>query len=613
MKARYVLLDLLIILVLVAVGVCIWRPDWRDAALRAAPPAARSGVEQTWAKVTTWRPWERHTAQAPAQPAPPAASNAPKPDPEPSQVPSVANAPATEPSRQTSTPPVPAQERVPPGGNLPPKLPALAAAPAIPGHLRALLARARASRSPVTWRRLADSAAVGGHHAIAAEAYSQEAAIYRKQGDPNAALVESLKAGRHSAEGRLYLHVSRAPGSNEGLARLEPARGCLLGAFIDRDDQLPSTFMDENWQTHREPEEFEERVGKKHASLFCYLKFGRPFPFQWANRLRDSGIIPHLAWEPHSLGEVDESTVGRFADELARFGAPVFIRFAGEMNGDWTRYHGDPGLYREKFRLVYRIIHSRAPQAAVIWCVNTVPEGNIDAYYPGDEFVDWVGVNMYNVPFFDNDRTRPADHVHPADLLAHVYRKYSARKPIAICEYAASHQASVEPTPRPQLAITKIGQLYSALPHLYPRVKLVDWFDCNNLKHARPGRQLNNYSLTEDASILAAYRRAVEPSHYLGRPDDQPETELRPLEAEAKVRGVVELSAWVRAPLDRPKVYVAAGDQVLYAGDEPGMIRCRWDTRQLKPGKYPLRLLILDREGRKILERKVSIQVQRRG
>lgn len=607
MKARHVFW----LLVGIAIGLLIWRPDWRDRLVRAATPVARQGVQAAWERIRAWRPWEKKQTvlvarNAPAESreaVPDATAEAPVASPEPDSTPI--------PGGESYGPPQPENEPIGPAGNLPPRLPRVAAAPPLPARLRSLAARARGSRSPVVWRRLADTAAEAGVHAVAAEAYLKEAAIYRRQGDPNAAAVETLKAGRHSTEGGLYLHASPAPDAKgKGLARLEPDYGCMVGAFIDHDDQLPTTFLDETWQTHREPTEFEELVGKKHASYFWYLRFGRPFPFKWSERLRRQGIVPHIAWEPHQgLGEVDESTVGRFADELARFDAPIFIRFAGEMNGNWTRYHGNPALYREKFRMVHRILSSRAPKAALVWCVNTVPEGNIEAYYPGNDAVDWVGVNMYNVLYFDNDRSRPADQVHPADLLSGVYRKYAARKPIAICEYAASHQAACDPQPRPELAVRKISQLYAALPRLFPRVKLVDWFDCNNLKHARAGRQLNNYSLTENASVLNAYRRMVSPSYFLGRSDERPEEQIRPLKKEEPLEGVVTLSAWVRAPITRPRVYVTAGDQVLFAGDEPGEIVCRWDTRKVQPGRYPVRLLVLDREGRKILEQEQGVRV----
>src|ERR671932_397214 len=98
------------------------------------------------------------------------------------------------------------------------------------------------------------------------------------------------------------------------------------------------------------------------------------------------------------------------------------------MNGSWTPYHGDPPRYREKFRLVHSVLRRKAPNAVLIWCVNNIPDAEIDPYYPGDDAVDWVGVNFYNVLYFDNDRSRPADRVHPADMLQRVYARYAARK-----------------------------------------------------------------------------------------------------------------------------------------------------------------------------------------
>jgi hypothetical protein len=615
MRARHFILLLLVLAV-----VAVWRPDWRVAAQRAVEPYV--------ARVTASL---RERMRASRAGPPPKASPSPTPT-------GTTGRPRGGEIEQDEVPPQhrAASAVLVPAGNLPPRLPALRPPPPLPASLRALRAAARANPSAAGYRQLADAAAGAGFPALAAEAYLQEAQVYRRLGDPNAAVVEEWKAGRYRAEGRLYLHAPTSlspppPRSGEGepalqhpfspapqgrrLAgtrqRLEPPYGAYLGAFIDRDDELQSTFLDENWQTHRDPEEFEERAGKQHASYFCYLRYGQRFPLRWAERLRGAGAIPHIAWEPRSLAAVnDDETLSRFVDAVAQFGAPIFIRFAGEMNGDWTPYHGDPALYRQKFRLVHRVLSQRAPNAALIWCVNNVPDAPIDAYYPGDDAVDWVGVNFYNVLYFDNDPTRPADQVHPADMLQRVYARYAARKPIALCEYAASHQAAVDLRPRPELAITRLSQLYAALPRLFPRVKLVDWFDCNNLRQARPDRQLNNYSVTDDPNILSAYRAAIAPDYFLGQPEDRPRATIRPLRDQEPLDGIVTLSAWVRASLDRPRVYIAADDQVLYAGDEPGASLCQWDTRRARPGTHVIRLLVADRDGRRLLEERRTVRTR---
>jgi hypothetical protein len=117
-------------------------------------------------------------------------------------------------------------------------------------------------------------------------------------------------------------------------------------------------------------------------------------------------------------------------------------------------------------------------------------------YYPGDDGCDWVGINLYSVAYYDNNPRRPAFQDNPLALIDPIYKMYAARKPIAICEYAASHMAAVDRKPRVGLAVEKMSLLYGALPRLYPRIKMIDWFNMNNLLNARPGRQLNNYSLT---------------------------------------------------------------------------------------------------------------------
>src|SRR2546428_2384377 len=398
-------------LIAAVVVVAVRRPDWRLAAQRAASPYLRRAAAPLIERVRAWR--GQHPAARP--PSAPEASRQPPVVSEETRrpMPDEGGTPSNEPSvgdtrgRSTEHAAEPEEMSIPPAGNLVPRLPALHLSPPLPASLRELQGTVAAHPSAAGYRRLADAAAAGFPE-VAAGAHRRQAPIYRRRGDPNAAAVEELKAGRYHSEGHLYLHAPEPPPSKLYTGgRLEPPYGALLGAFIDRDDQLENSFMDESWQTHRDPQDFEERAGKKHASFFCYVRYGQPFPSRWAVRLRDEGVIPHIAWEPRRLAEVaDDRYLNRFADALARFDAPVFIRFAGEMNGDWTPYHGDPARYRQKFRLVHRVIAQRAPKAALIWCVNSVPDTGIEASYPGDDAVDWVGVNLYNVPYFDNDRDR---------------------------------------------------------------------------------------------------------------------------------------------------------------------------------------------------------------
>lgn len=302
-------------------------------------------------------------------------------------------------------------------------------------------------------------------------------------------------------------------------AKFEPAVGCYLGAFIDFDGNLHQPIMDQNRTPHQDPAAFEQIVGRAHSMYFFYLGYGRPLPFDWVRWLGAHGKFVHIALEPNdgTRKVQDDAYLHKLADDMARSGAPIFLRFASEMNGDWTPYHKDPVDYRRAFRLVYNVMHRRAPNVALVWCPFNDPTHNIPLFYPGDDATDWVGVNLYNVTYHNNNNATPSEEEHACDLLGYVYNRYSAHKPIMICEYAATHNAALEGHARPDFAFRKIVTLFNALPRVFPRVKCINYFDGNNLQFVAT-RAYNDYSVTDDPLVTAAYRYAVSTSYFLDAP-----------------------------------------------------------------------------------------------
>ncbi len=443
-----------------------------------------------------------------------------------------------------------------------------------------------------------------GNTGEATRIYRVEAALYRRKGLSDAAQILENRAAQSESVARVFAQrpdTSNAPPRFTG-APLEPRGGAYIGAFIDRDDALQVIFKGDNFQTHRFPSEFEQRTGRRLGSVFTYVKWGN-FPKKWLQMCKKEGVIPQIAWEPDDLNQVRDDAYLRDCEQfLSDLGWPVWIRFAGEMNGDWTPYHGNPALYRQKFALVHRVLHSGDARVATVWCVNSIPLDNIDQYYPGDANCDWVGVNLYSAPFADNDRTREAFGQSPLTLLDPIYRKYSARKPIAICEYAASHQAKLDMTMRPDFAIEKMSLLYGALPLLYPRVKMISWFDANNLIHAEPGRQLNNYRLTELPQIQTAFRELTASDYYLKNfpPVESESPSLRELKPNEAVRAGERLWLWTTSAQARPLVYVQVGDKIIYGGRRYGK-----HVLDLPDGASKIVVTVYDGGGRCVLRREL--------
>lgn len=422
------------------------------------------------------------------------------------------------------------------------------------------------------YRALAERHLQLGNSAAAARIFRVQAALYRKKGLNDAAQILENRAAQNEPVLRLFAARADAP-SQFSNAPLEPTRGAYLGAFIDRDDGLTQRFDGDNFQHHRLPSEFRARTGRGLGSVFTYVKWGN-FSKKWLKMCKSQGVIPQIAWEPRNLTEVRDDAYLRDCETFLReLDWPVWIRFAGEMNGKWTPYHGNPALYREKFRLVHRVLHRNGARVATIWCVNAVPLGNIDSYYPGDDACDWVGVNLYSAPFLDNNPKRPALRESPLTLLDPIYRKYSARKPIAICEYAASHQSALDRKMRPEFAIEKLSLLYGALPLLYPRVKMVSWFNSNNLIHAEPGRQLNNYRLTELSPITRAFYDVTNSPYFLDSyPPDAAASApaLREVKTSEKLQSGERVWLWATAATPRPALYLQMNGRVVYASNAIG-------------------------------------------
>ena len=299
-------------------------------------------------------------------------------------------------------------------------------------------------------------------------------------------------------------------------AKYEPEVGCYLGAFIDFDSTLRDPVRIKGNPPHFLPEEFERIVGKPHAMYFFYLGYGKNLPLEWVRELGKRNKFVHIALEPNSgLAKVkDDAYLQRLADDMKRSGAKIFLRFASEMNGDWTIYSKSPAEYRKKYKLVHQVMHRRAPNVATVWCPYTFPRWNLKDYYPGDDATDWVGINAYNVTYHNNSLASPSENEHPCDLLRQVYDLYAARKPMMICEYAATHYSRVEGKPRPDFALRKILTLYTALPRIFPRIKCINYFDGNALQYAAE-RASNDYSVTNDSQVIAAYRWSVAPPYFL--------------------------------------------------------------------------------------------------
>lgn len=110
-----------------------------------------------------------------------------------------------------------------------------------------------------------------------------------------------------------------------------------------------------------------------------------------------------LTIEPDSADVAFSSaTVTSFASvakSCNNFGLKLIIRFAPEFNIPDIPWYGNPTQYIVNFRAFATALKAQTSKSVMFWCPNIAYEGlpadTFDSYYPGDSFVDIVGLDLY--------------------------------------------------------------------------------------------------------------------------------------------------------------------------------------------------------------------------
>jgi hypothetical protein len=194
------------------------------------------------------------------------------------------------------------------------------------------------------------------------------------------------------------------------------------------------------------------------------------YPGDGIRKVLNDGSVPLITLEPfyaqlsrlHASqprlqnivnGEFD-NYLFEYGKRLAAFNDTIILRLMHEFDGNWYPWsvsvNGEnPELFKRAFRRMVNVIRSAgADKVQFMWCPNSSPVPN-RAYnwsvsaYPGDEFVDVVGTNVYNHPHAGTPDWRSFRY-----LFAETYyylTKYFPTKPFIIGELACRERGSIEP------------------------------------------------------------------------------------------------------------------------------------------------------------------------
>jgi hypothetical protein len=189
--------------------------------------------------------------------------------------------------------------------------------------------------------------------------------------------------------------------------------------------------------------DYAKMVGKKPNLIEYYAAWGDGFDATGVRNAWSAGAMTVVSWEPRNIS-VTEIANGASDDYLRKYAKaaralniPFVISFADEMNGNWENWgtaKTTPGEYVRAWRHLHDIF-KKAGATNVIWAwspniIQPSTHKDLRPFYPGDRYVDWVGVVGY---FMDWDPHTFKGLFGPT--VAEV-RRFS-RKPLLVLETGA--------------------------------------------------------------------------------------------------------------------------------------------------------------------------------
>lgn len=260
----------------------------------------------------------------------------------------------------------------------------------------------------------------------------------------------------------------------------------VILAYIHSCMEFPSEFMQKNWDDNRIVE----------------------LTYQITNNNNEDYLVDSPLLDIYRGENLD--SVRAFARAARDFGHPFLLRVCNEMNSDWTSYGGvinmcDPNIFVQVWRNLYRIFEEEGVNNC-IWVFNPNDRpappcnwNNALCYYPGDEYVQVIGVTGYNNGNYYKqygESWREFETIY--NLIEKEYSPVFGDFPWMITEFASSSYGG-----------NKVSWINSMFRNIgkYKNIKIAVWF--SEADYTEKGVASRPYWLDETPATLNAFRKGL--------------------------------------------------------------------------------------------------------
>lgn len=320
-----------------------------------------------------------------------------------------------------------------------------------------------------------------------------------------------------------------------------PAHGAYTGSYMEWGELEDNVSLEKILS-------FERLAGRPQAIVAFSSYWGtNVFPSRQLEAVRNYGAVPLIYWspwgepydqnKPQPTYSFDNILAGKFDTYICNWarqakdaGIPILVAWGLEMNGDWFPWGGalqgggeskkfgnptkpdGPEKYIATYRYIVNLVRKEKARN-IEWVFHAqnyswpvASWNSIKSYYPGDDYVDWLGLSVYGKQFarwdwlkFDTVMRKPY----------HEIAKLHPTKPIMLAEWGVGE------FPRDGSKAAFFDEAFAAMKRDYPRLKAaVYWHE----RWQNSNLLYSNLRINSSPHSLAAYQRGIRDPHWIVRP-----------------------------------------------------------------------------------------------
>ena len=320
-----------------------------------------------------------------------------------------------------------------------------------------------------------------------------------------------------------------------------PENGAYTGAYVDFGEG-------EDDVTLEAIQKFEKMV-RKHQAIIAFGNFWGEQQFSLKNVqiVTLYGAIPYIFWSPwdkpysednipdrfnlyNILSGMWDAYIDKWAEDARDFGKPLLVAWGLEMNGtgfpwsvyfygggqkDLTNQPADylgPKIFKQAYRYVIDRVRAKgAHNIQWVFHVNNYSYQSGDwnrfaVYYPGSDYVDWLGLSVYGK--LDNSMDWGSFY----DVCESAYREIcqvDPSKPLMVAEWGVGEYPTFGNKSE------WLRKAFEDYEERFPRIKAaIYWHE----RWQNDDLSYSNLRVNSSPEALSAYREGVGNTYWIGNP-----------------------------------------------------------------------------------------------